>query len=63
MNKLFYPILWRIGIIVVGLIVSVLVGDESSIQFGYPSVLTMAGILGLFIGMGGFASLGCTVLL
>jgi hypothetical protein len=36
----------------VGLVVYVLVGDVTAIQFGYPAGLTIAGILGLVAGIG-----------
>jgi hypothetical protein len=36
----------------VGLVTSVLVGDETALQLGYPAGLTLAGILGLVSGAG-----------
>jgi hypothetical protein len=41
-----------INLMVVGLIISVLLGDESAMYFGYPAGLTIAGILALLSGVG-----------
>jgi len=50
-------------LIIVGLIISVLAGDESMIQFGYPSALTIAGVLGFIVGVGIIACLFCAIIL
>jgi hypothetical protein len=49
-----------VNLIVVGLIISVLLGDESAMYFGYPAGLTIAGILALVSGMGAIGVLACS---
>jgi hypothetical protein len=44
----------------VGLVISVLVGDETALQFGYPAGLTLAGILALASGARALGVLACT---
>jgi hypothetical protein len=50
-----------INLVIIGHIVSVLVGDESAMQFGYPAGFTIASILALVSGTGTIALLACTV--
>ena len=49
-----------VNLVVVGLVVSVLLGDDSAMQFGYPVDLTIAGILALVSSVGAFAVLACS---
>lgn len=46
-----------VNLMVVGFVTSVLMGDESAIQFGYPAGLTSAGILALVSSVGALAVL------
>jgi hypothetical protein len=49
-----------LNLVIVGFVVSVLVGDDSVMQFGYPTGFTIAGILALVSGAGAIALLVCT---
>ena len=46
---------------IIGFIVSVLIGDDSAMQLGYPVGFTIAGILALVSGTGTIALLVCTL--
>jgi hypothetical protein len=48
-----------LNLVIIGLVVSVLVGDDSIVQFGNPAGLTIAGGLGLVSGIGAIALLAC----
>jgi hypothetical protein len=48
-----------VNLVIVGFIVSVLVGDDSAMQLGYPTGFTVAGILALVSGAGVVAILVC----
>ncbi|HSL45052.1 MAG TPA: serine hydrolase domain-containing protein [Anaerolineales bacterium] len=50
-----------VNLVIVGFIVSVLVGDASAMQLGYPTGFTVAGILALVSGAGAVALLMCVV--
>ena len=50
-----------VNLVIVGFIVSVLVGDDSAMLSGYPTGFTVAGILALVSGAGAVAILVCVV--
>ena len=50
-----------LNLMIVGLLVSVLAGDDSLMQLGYPAGFTIAGILALVSGAGTIALLACAL--
>jgi hypothetical protein len=50
-----------LNFVIVGFVVSVLVGDDSLVQFGNPAGFTIAGALALVSGVGTFALLACLI--
>jgi hypothetical protein len=50
-----------VNLVIVGFIMSVLVGDDSAMQLGYPTGFTIAGVLALVSGAGAIAMLGSVV--
>ena len=50
-----------LNLMIVGLLVSVLAGDDSLMQLGYPAGFTVAGILALVSGAGTIALLACAL--
>jgi hypothetical protein len=50
-----------LNLIIIGLIASVLAGDDSVMQFGYPAGFTAAGILALVSGAGVIALLASVI--
>jgi hypothetical protein len=50
-----------LNLLIVGLVTSVLAGDDSAMQLGYPIGFTVAGILTLVSGVGAIALLMCAV--
>jgi CubicO group peptidase (beta-lactamase class C family) len=50
-----------INLVIIGLIASVLAGDDSVLQFGYPTGFMIAGILAYVSGVGTIGLLACAV--
>jgi len=50
-----------LNLMIVGLLVSVLAGDDSLMQLGYPAGFTIAGVLALVSGAGTIALLACAL--
>ena len=50
-----------LNLVIIGLVIYVLAGDESALQFGYPTGLIIAGILAVASGAGAIGLLTCAV--
>jgi CubicO group peptidase (beta-lactamase class C family) len=50
-----------LNLVIIGLVVFVLAGDDSVMQFGYPAGFTVAGILALVSSAGVIGLLACTI--
>jgi hypothetical protein len=50
-----------LNLLIIGLVASVLAGDDSALQFGYPAGLTISSILTLVSGAGVIGLLACVV--
>jgi hypothetical protein len=50
-----------INLVIIGFVASVLAGDDSVMQFGYPAGFTNAGILALVSGLGAICLLACVI--
>jgi hypothetical protein len=50
-----------LNLVIVGFVVSVLVGDDSLMLLGNPTGFTIAGALALVSGVGAIALLACTM--
>jgi hypothetical protein len=50
-----------LNLVIIGLVIYVLAGDESALQFGYPVGFTFAGILALVSSAGVIGLLACAI--